>query len=106
MTEKRSAPSPSLENDRIGRSLEARFSAHRNVLRWLLVEIVSHEDRYDHLLQALNETYPPQDQQEDPGAVPVEAFAETAAYAAEIRAVLEPVKDIFGGSSSPQQSPR
>lgn len=71
-------------------ALEARLSAHRRVLRLLLARISS-EDRA-HVLALMDEPYPPQDGQEDPGAVPVEEFAAISAYGAEMRALREAVE--------------
>ena len=71
-------------------ALEARLSAHRRVLRLLLSRIAP-EDRED-VLALMAEPYPPQDGQEDPGAVPVEEFAAIAAYGAEMRVLREAVK--------------
>jgi hypothetical protein len=79
--------------------LEARLSAQRRVLRWLLLKVVASEADYQDLVASLDESFPPQDGQEDPGAVPTEAFAGFAASAAEIRAILEPVKARHGSET-------
>jgi hypothetical protein len=71
-------------------ALEARLSAHRRVLRLLLSRIAP-QDR-EAVLALMAEPYPPQDGQEDPGAVPVEEFAAIAAYGAEMRVLREAVK--------------
>ncbi|HVK81396.1 MAG TPA: hypothetical protein VM915_12365 [Verrucomicrobiae bacterium] len=71
-------------------ALEARVNAHRTALEWLVRHLPAEQGVQ--MLIDLNEPYPPQDGQEDPGAVPVEAFAATAAYAQEIRTLLEPLK--------------
>jgi hypothetical protein len=71
-------------------ALEARLSAHRRVLR-LLLSRVGTEER-EEVLALLAEPYPPQDGQEDPGAVPVEEFAAIGAYGAEMRVLREAVK--------------
>ena len=71
-------------------ALEARLSAHRRVLRLLLSRITAEER--EEVLALMGEPYPPQDGQEDPGAVPVEEFAAIAAYGAEMRVLREAVK--------------
>jgi hypothetical protein len=71
-------------------ALEARVNAHRRALAWLIKELPV--EIAGRLLAELNEPYPPQDGQEDPGAVPVDEFGATAAYAAEIGFLLEPLK--------------
>lgn len=71
-------------------ALEARLNAHRVALEWLVRHLpAAHAAQ---MLVDLNEPYPPQDGQEDPGAVPVEAFAATSAYSQEIRTILAPLK--------------
>ena len=45
-----------------------------------------------HLLANLDQSVIQQDHQEDPGAVPNEAFGPNAIFAAEMRAILDPVK--------------
>lgn len=79
-------------DDRVTRSFEARLAAQRRVLQWILTKIVASSSEYEEMMIDLNETYPPLDGQEDPGAVVTEAFGETAAFAAEVRAILAPVK--------------
>lgn len=77
-------------NDGHVAALEARLSAHRRVLTILLSRI-DPKERLE--LQALlAEPYPPQDGQEDPGAVPVEEFAAIAAYGAEMSVLRDAVK--------------
>jgi hypothetical protein len=71
-------------------ALEARISAHRRVLTALVRELPEGAGR--RLLAELNEPYPPQDGQEDPGAVPVDEFGAIAAFAAEVRTMIEPLK--------------
>ena len=78
-----------LSND----DLAGRLKAQRRVLRWLLARVEADESELDNLLEELGEPYPPADHQEDPGAVPTEAFAGFAAYTAEIHLLLEPVRD-------------
>ena len=71
-------------------ALEARLSAHRRVLALLLSRIAP--EQREEVLALLAEPYPPQDGQEDPGAVPVEEFAAIAAYGAEMRVMRDAVK--------------
>lgn len=71
-------------------ALEARLNAHRRVLSALMRELPEHVGRS--LLTEFDEPYPPQDGQEDPGAVPVDEFGAIAAYAAEVRSIIEPLK--------------
>lgn len=71
--------------------LEARLTAQRRVLMWLISRLGKVEAAC--LLNALWEPFPPQDGQEDPGAVPVDAFALTAAYGEEMRTILRPLAD-------------
>lgn len=72
------------------KALEARVSAHRTALEWIVRHLSAKHGAQ--MLADLNEPYPPQDGQEDPGAVPVEEFGATAAYSQEIRTILEPLK--------------
>jgi hypothetical protein len=67
--------------------LQGRISAHRRVLVFL-ISLLSEAQR-QRLRATLLEPYPPQDGQEDPGAVPVSQFAGMAAYAAELRLIFE-----------------
>lgn len=76
--------------DGFTQALEARVNAQRRILTWLVANL--DESDGARLLAELNETFPPQDGQEDPGAVPVEAFGATSAFALEVRAILEPLK--------------
>lgn len=71
-------------------ALEARVNAHRTTIEWLVRQLSAEQGAQ--MLVDLNEPYPPQDGQEDPGAVPVEEFGATAAYTQEIRTLLEPLK--------------
>ncbi|MCF4098508.1 hypothetical protein [Maritalea mediterranea] len=74
--------------------LEGRLTAQRHVLQWLLTYVADKDKAaVDGLLTNLNETWPPQDHQEDPGAVPTSSFAIFAAATAEMRQLLEPVKE-------------
>jgi hypothetical protein len=70
--------------------LEARINAHRRVLAALVSELP--QEAGQRLLADFNEPYPPQDGQEDPGAVPVDEFGAIAAFAAEVRTIIEPLK--------------
>ncbi|RYZ14697.1 MAG: hypothetical protein EON61_02800 [Alphaproteobacteria bacterium] len=74
------------------RALDARLDAQRRVLRWILARMVVTPAQFADLMDNLDQTVIPQDHQEDPGAVPTEAFGEIAAFAAEMRAILDPVK--------------
>jgi hypothetical protein len=71
-------------------ALEARVNAHRRVLGALMGELPA--DIGNRLLAQLDEPYPPQDGQEDPGAVPVDEFGAIAAFVAEVRTLIEPLK--------------
>jgi hypothetical protein len=72
--------------------LDARLDAQRRALRWLLARFVTSPELFADLIENLDQPSIPQDHQEDPGAVPTEEFGAVAAYAAEIRAILDPVK--------------
>ena len=83
--------------------LDARLDAQRRVLRWILARMVTTPAQLDDLLENLDQSLIPQDHQEDPGAVPDEAFGANRAFAAEMRAILDPVKrqhDARGAQSS------
>lgn len=71
-------------------ALEARVNAHRRVLTALVMELP--QEAGQRLLSELDEAYPPQDGQEDPGAVPVDEFGAVAAFAAEMRSIIAPLK--------------
>lgn len=77
--------------------LDARLDAQRRALRWLLARTVTTPELFADLLENLDEPVIPQDHQEDPGAVPTEAFGSMAAYTVEMRAILDPVKRRFTG---------
>lgn len=66
--------------------LDARLTAQRRVLMWLVKELSP--EQAARLMAELWEPFPPQDGQEDPGAVPAGAFAVEAGYGAEIRMIL------------------
>lgn len=70
-------------------TLEGRLNAQRRVLIWLVEALPA--DKREQILAELWEPFPPQDAQEDPGAVPAGTFAMTAAYGAELRAILHTV---------------
>jgi hypothetical protein len=76
--------------------LDARLDAQRRVLRWILARMVTGESQFQDLIKNLDQSAIPQDHQEDPGAVPTEAFGQVGAFSAEMRAILEPVKRRFG----------
>jgi hypothetical protein len=82
-----------LSND----DLTGRLEAQRRVLQWLLARVDADEAELDRMIEELDEPYPPADHQEDPGAVPTEAFAGFAAYTAEMRLLLEPVRERLRG---------
>jgi len=71
--------------------IEGRLSAQRRVLQWLLVHAAK-DEAVDDLLDCLNESWPPADSQEDPGAVPANGFAVFTAAVEETRLLLEPLK--------------
>ncbi len=72
--------------------LDARLDAQRRVLRWVLRRMVTTPEQFDDLIAHLDQPRIPQDGQEDPGAVPTEAFGAMSAFNAEMRAILDPVK--------------
>ena len=75
--------------------LEGRLSAQRQVIQWLLRRLAQDDASVaDEIMEALNVAWPPQDHQEDPGAVPTEAFASFAAATAEMRLLLQPIKEL------------
>lgn len=76
-----------------GEDLEGRLSAQRRVLQWLLRTVEADEEQLERLLAVLEEPFPPADHQEDPGAVPTEAFASQTAYVAECRLLLGSVRE-------------
>jgi hypothetical protein len=73
-------------------ALDARLDAQRRVLRWVLARMITSPAQFKDLIDNLDQSVIPQDHQEDPGAVPTEAFGAMAAFAAEMRAILDPVK--------------
>lgn len=75
--------------------LDARLHAQRKVLGVLLGVLAQDEASRRTLTNALraDSAYPPQDGQEDPGAVPAEAFAFLGAYAAEVNALFAALDD-------------
>jgi len=72
--------------------IEGRLIAQRHALQWLLLHVAKHDVDVSTLLGALNERWPPADAQEDPGAVPTNGFAISSAATAEMRLLLEPLK--------------
>jgi hypothetical protein len=78
-------------------TLDARLDAQRRALRWILARMVTSEEQFQDLMDNLDQPVIPQDHQEDPGAVPTEAFGQVGAFIAEMRAILEPVKRRFDG---------
>lgn len=73
--------------------LDARLSAQRRLLQWLLRQVVQDRQAFDALLNELDAPWPPQDHQEDPGAVNTPAFGEMAAFNQEMRLLLRPLKE-------------
>ena len=73
-------------------ALDARLDAQRRVLAWILEQMIATPAQLEHLLANLDQSVIQQDHQEDPGAVPNEAFGPNAIFAAEMRAILDPVK--------------
>lgn len=78
--------------------LEARLTAQRRILMWLVRELSA--DQTSRLMAELWEPFPPQDGQEDPGAVPVGAFAVEAGYGAEIRMILRGASPLVAQSGN------
>jgi hypothetical protein len=72
--------------------IEGRLVAHRHVIQQLLRKLVLEPQDLEDLVAAAGATAPMLDHQEDPGAVPTDAFAIHAASAAELRLLLESVK--------------
>ena len=72
--------------------VEGRLIAQRHVLQWLLLHVARHDADVSTLLDDLNEQWPPADAQEDPGAVPTNGFAIFSAATAEMRLLLDPLK--------------
>lgn len=76
--------------------LESRLAAQRLVLEWLLEAVVTDRETLGRLTSAIEAKFPPQDGQEDPGAVTTAAFGDMAATTAELRLLLDPLKAKFG----------
>lgn len=72
--------------------VEGRLIAQRHALQWLLQQVARQDADVSTLLNDLNEQWPPADAQEDPGAVPTNGFAIFSAATAEMRLLLEPLK--------------
>lgn len=75
--------------------LEGRLAAQRQVLAWLLERAVSSPEDLKDLKAHLDESVPPRDHQEDPGAVPSEGHAVLTAAGIETRMLLEPLNQRF-----------
>lgn len=86
-------------------ALEARLDAQRRILGWMLARMASSPEDFRDLIDTLDQPIIPQDHQEDPGAVPTEAFGPMAAFAAEMRAILDPVKRLHQDWSKAPRSP-
>lgn len=67
--------------------LEARLNAHRRILIALAARLGGAEIAA--IEAQLREFFPPQDGQEDPGAVAVEAYAALCAYSEEMDFILK-----------------
>ena len=85
-------------------ALDARLDAQRRVLRWILARMITTPEQFKDLIDNLDQSPIPQDHQEDPGAVPTEAFGSMAAFAAEMRAILDPVKRQHGDRDADEPS--
>jgi hypothetical protein len=72
--------------------LEGRLAAQRQVLAWLLAQTVTSPEALSDLKAHLDQSIPPRDHQEDPGAVPDGGYAALAAAGFEIRLLLEPLE--------------
>ena len=86
-------------------ALDARLDAQRRVLRWILARMVTTPAQFADLIENLDQSLIPQDHQEDPGAVPDDAFGPNAAFAAEMRAILDPVKRRHDGGPNTMRTP-
>jgi hypothetical protein len=73
-------------------ALMGRIEAQRRLLLWLFANFDFERAALEKLVREMDEPYPPVDHQEDPGAVPTAAFGDFAAHAAEMRLLLEPVR--------------
>lgn len=76
--------------------LEGRLAAQRQVLRWILERMVVDGETFADLRTHVDGAYPPLDHQEDPGAVPTQAFGTVAATGLELRLLLDPLAARFG----------
>ena len=72
--------------------LEGRLSAQRQVLAWVLGRTVSSPEALADLKAHIDQSVPPRDHQEDPGAVPDSGYAALTAAGFEIRLLLEPLE--------------
>jgi hypothetical protein len=82
---------PTRKNMRMD-TIETRLFAHRRILQWMLAKLAEDPVRRRELIAAFGNEFPPNDGQEDPGAVPTEAFAELCAIAREIDFLIGPFK--------------
>ncbi|MCO6187844.1 hypothetical protein [Rhizobium sp. L1K21] len=71
------------------KSLEARLNAHREILIQLAAALMQQGKEIDAAMFAPDGDLAVLDQEEDPGVVPGEAYAEQAQTAAELRSILE-----------------
>ncbi|WMT85468.1 hypothetical protein NO932_11025 [Pelagibacterium sp. 26DY04] len=76
--------------------IEGRLAAQRQVLAWLLERYVRSPEDLRDLKAHIDESIPPRDHQEDPGAVTTEGHAVATAAGIEIRSLLEPLEMKFG----------
>lgn len=85
--------------------LEGRLAAQRQVLAWLLERHVRSPEDLRDLKAHIDESIPPRDHQEDPGAVLTEGHAMMTAAGVEVRMLLEPFEARFGrGTTDTVQS--
>lgn len=75
--------------------LEGRLAAQRQLLSWLLARQVQTKEDFADLKSHLDESVPPADHQEDPGAVPTVGHAIQTAAGIEMRALLDPLRARF-----------
>lgn len=69
--------------------LEGRINAHRKILVELLVVLLADDARRESLLSELRPDAVVQDQEEDPGIIPTDAYAAVARRAEEIRSIMQ-----------------
>ena len=80
--------------------LEARILAHRRLLISLVAMLAGDPNYRTRIETLLEESEIPMDQEEDPGIVPGEAFAEQSRSAEEITAILR--QGLARASASPR----